>query len=326
MIQKVPIVFAADMNYMKYCAVAIKSIIRNASADKKYYIYVLCKNILKSVEERMKSAAPDNIVIDFVDVSGMLDERLLFVDGHVTKETYYRILIPEILSQWKKVIYLDVDLICNRDVADLLDVDMNNKLLAGVITVGNENRKEYTQNFLGIPHETYINAGVLVMHNEEIIRRFGRGGFVDACCGFLREKRKLKWHDQDLLNVLCFPDIFYLDERWNTTPLRIMRVKSKQIAEITKADIDDTYIFHYATNKPWERSLMELNFPFWLNAYDSAFFDEIMSDYMRIADTKVHFETMCNDGCISLAFLMKCLYGTVISRVKQFDRSGKKGD
>ena len=84
---------------------------------------------------------------------------------------------------------------------------------------------------------------------------------MDACCGFLREKKKLKWHDQDLLNALCFPDIFYLDERWNKTPLRIMRRESKQIAEITKTDVEDAYIFHYATNKPWERSLMELNFP-----------------------------------------------------------------
>ena len=38
--QEVPIVFAADMNYMKYCAVAIQSIIRTSSADKKCCIYV----------------------------------------------------------------------------------------------------------------------------------------------------------------------------------------------------------------------------------------------------------------------------------------------
>ena len=325
MMQEVPIVFAADMNYMKYCAVAIQSIIRTSSADKKYHIYVLCKNSPKATEEKMKSAVPGNMIIDFVDVSGMLDEQLLFVDGHVTKETYYRILIPEILPQWDKVIYLDVDLICNRDIADLLDADLNNKLLAGVITVGNENRKEYTQNFLGIPYETYINAGVLVMNNKEIIRRYG-GGFVDACCGFLREKKKLKWHDQDLLNALCFPDIFYLDERWNTTPLRIMRRESKQIAEITKTDVEDAYIFHYATNKPWERSLMGMNLPFWLNAYGSAFFDEIISDYMKIADTNVHFETMCKDGRVSLSFLVKCLNETLISIVKQFSRTGKEGD
>lgn len=316
--QEVPVVFASDEKYMKYCAVAIQSIIRNCSADKEYYIFILCDNISDSIKMRMKSISQDNVNIEFLNVEGLLDEQLLFVDGHVTKETYYRILIPEVLSKWEKVIYLDVDLICNKDIAELMNIDLTNKLLAGVITVGNENRKEYARNYLGIPYETYINAGVLVIHNKEINLRFGDGGkFVEACCDFMREKKTLKWHDQDLLNVLCFPDIVYLDDRWNTTPLRIMQRKNKSIREIDKTDIDRTYIFHYATNKPWEGRLMALNIPFWENAYDSVFFNEIMKEYSGIADTQTHFEKMCKEGRISLLFLLKCLYSTIINRVRR---------
>lgn len=315
---EIPVVFASDERYLKYCSVAIQSLVRNQAENTIYHIYILCESIANSVKQKLNSVSFPNVTVEFIEVGGILDENLLFVDGHVTKETYYRILIPEVLEQWEKVIYLDVDLICNRDVADLIEVNLDGKLLAGVITVGNENRKDYALNYLGIPYETYINAGVLVIHNREIHKRFGGGEkFVETCCSYLRGKKRLKWHDQDLLNVLCYPDIVYLDHRWNTTPSRIMCEKNKRLEEIDRSDINESYIFHYATNKPWKNRLLALYIPFWESAYRSAFFDEIIKEYDSISDPKQHFIRLCGEGRISLLFILKCFYWAIISRIKR---------
>lgn len=316
--REIPVVFASDEGYLKYCSVAIQSLMRSRAADTIYHIYILCECIADSVRQKLSSVSLPNVTVEFIEVGKNLDESLLFVDGHVTKETYYRILIPEVLAQWEKVIYLDVDLICNRDIAELMEINLDNRLLAGVITVGNENRKDYALNYLGIPYETYINAGVLVIHNREIHKRFGGGEkFVEACCAYLREKRRLEWHDQDLLNVLCYPDIVYLDHRWNTTPSRIMREKNKRLEEIDRSDINESYIFHYATNKPWKNRLLALYVPFWENAYRSVFFDEIIKEYDSISDPKLHFISLCGEGRISLLFILKCFCRAIISRIKR---------
>lgn len=315
-VNKIPIVFSVNDHYVKYCSVALQSIIQNCSKDNFYYIYILYSQITENAKEKLSKMSSDNIIIEYIDVHDKIDSELLFVDGHVTEETYYRILIPDVLSQWKKVIYLDVDIVCNVDIELLMEIDIAESLIAGVVTVGNENRKEYTLKYLNIPYETYINAGVLVFNNEEINRRFS-GRFKYYCYEYLRKKKVLKWHDQDLLNVVCYPSIYYLDSRWNTSLLRIITEKNRNnIEEINKDDIARCYILHYASNKPWNSKITTVSTFFWLYAYNSPFCSEIISEYGRIYDVSANFYSMCNTGEVSLKQMLKCLSACLKFRLK----------
>lgn len=312
--KKIPVVFAADENYMKYCSVALQSIIEHKVENELYYVYILCCSISDEVKQKMFNMASASVIIKFLDVEGKLEEELLFVDGHVTRETYFRILIPELLPQWDKVIYLDLDLICNVNISSLLEIEMGKNLIAGVITVGNENRKDYAQKYLKIPYETYINAGVLIFNNAEISKRF-KNGFKEACYKFLEDKKVLKWHDQDLLNVVCYPDIYYLDSRWNTTLLRLMSMRSKKLEEISKSDVEECFILHFASNKPWEQSLQQVYLSFWDNASKTPFLEDIMVAYQRIEDVNISFRSLCKTGKISFSFLGRCFWDSVLSRI-----------
>lgn len=299
----IPIVFAVNNNYVKYVSVAITSIIRHKNVENKYLIYVFHSDITPENQSRLMQMSSDNVHIECIDVSEKIDRALLYVDGRITEETYYRVLIPDILPQWDKVIYLDSDLICLSDIAPMLSIDMGTNEIAGVITVGNENRAEYTIEHLGIPSEKYINAGVLVFNNAVLRQK----PFLQECYRLLKEKKYLKWHDQDLLNTLCFGRICFLDPKWNTTVLRLVKEKGyNSEREVQKKDLN-CCIIHYASLKPWKSEMREVALPFWECVYDTPFAHDIICAYEEISDTKRHFKDMCTKGNTSLAFIIKCL-------------------
>ena len=51
---------------------------------------------------------------------------------HVTKITYARVLIPDILSKIDKVIFIDSDTLVLQDLTTLYDIDLQDKYLAAV--------------------------------------------------------------------------------------------------------------------------------------------------------------------------------------------------
>ncbi len=307
----IPIVFATNDNGVKYVSVAISSIVHHKNETDKYWIYIFHSNISRDHQERLMLMSDENLNIECVDIRGKIDSTLLYVDGRITVESYYRLLVPDILPQWNKVIYLDYDIVCLSDIAALLLTDLGMNEIAGVITVENENRAVYTMEHLGIPSENYINAGVLIFNNAVLRQR----SFLKECYQFLKEKKYLKWHDQDLLNTLCFGKIYFLDSKWNTTVLRIIKEKGySSEREIKKKDIN-CYIIHYASIKPWKTEMTEVSLPFWQYVYNTPFATSIMLAYEGISVTRVHFMNMCKNGNISLLYICKCMIAGLKNRI-----------
>lgn len=99
---------------------------------------------------------------------------MFYSHGYYTPTVYFRFFIPEIFAHYEKVLYLDSDLICLRDIADLYRVDIGGNLLGAVRDVEyariyNENCeikgyrvKDYCDDILKLKDYThYFNSGVL---------------------------------------------------------------------------------------------------------------------------------------------------------------------
>ncbi len=76
----------------------------------------------------------DIIQFHFIDTSIFDDvkDRL----HRFTVGTMFRLMLPEILPNLNKIIYLDADLLVNRDVKGLWDIDVSNYCVAGVRDYG----------------------------------------------------------------------------------------------------------------------------------------------------------------------------------------------
>lgn len=305
---------AVDDNYCKYLSVAAASILDHRSGKEAYSFHVLHRNITEAhqrlLQDLVQGEAGSGDEVHFHDVSGMLDSSRLYLSGHVTEETYYRLLIPKLLPQYDKVLYLDCDLIARSCLLPLFETELSDDLIAGVVTVGNEKRRDYCRQVLGISEEHYINAGVLVL-NLKKLREFD---LVNLAYQLLEEKKILHWHDQDILNTVCYGRIAFLDPTWNTTVLRMM--KNQGVSEAAKLHLNpsvfDPAILHYASVKPWNSELKEIDLPFWHYVDGNPFAGEILEAYRSISDTRTRYRQMTASNQIPL----NELFGNVRSGIR----------
>ena len=131
-LKEIPIFFAIDDGYTKFLAVAIQSLIENASKDYKYLIKVLHTNVQKEHMEQIKKYENQNVSIEFVDLKYYIEKvkDKLYTRDYYTNTTYFRLFLPELYPQYDKVLYLDSDIIVLGDISELYNTDMGTNLVA----------------------------------------------------------------------------------------------------------------------------------------------------------------------------------------------------
>lgn len=285
----VVVVFACSENFVPYLSVATQSIVENASASRRYDIIVLTRDISPaSMITLTRQVKSDNVGIGFLDVDAALGDIELPHHGHFRPETYYRLLAPQLLPNVDKAIYLDSDLIVEKDIAGLFDVDVTGYPLAATRdadTIGQIEGYDatvgpYLKNELGMrdPHD-YFQAGVLLMNLAELRRTVRPEEFLA-----LSTQRMWRWLDQDVLNRVVNGNYVRVHMRWNYLMdwqhLRRTHIVSNAPADV-RAEYDeaaaDPAIIHFAgpDNRPWLYPDADRADNFWRYAMHSPYLDEI---------------------------------------------------
>lgn len=213
----------------------------------------------------------------------------LTTNEHISVETYYRFLIQDILPEYDKVLYLDGDIICKRDVADLFRTDITGYMLAaahdpdlvGQLNLPGSKMLSYLIHKLKMenPYD-YFQAGVLLLNTKEMRSTYT----LQQWLTFSGEE--YKYSDQDVLNRYCQGRVRYIDMAWNT----LIDCNNYRVPVIIKAAIGDIsrdyhiarqhpYIIHYAGfQKPWNCHGVDFECEFWQNARQSPFYEQLLVD------------------------------------------------
>lgn len=184
------------------------------------------------------------------------DERVagLRVHGYFTSAMWYRIVLPELLPDVERVLYLDVDTLALGPIAPLWEVDLDGALVGAVTNVFEPWRGTEHTDALGLAREGYFNSGVLLLHLAEM----RRSGTVEEIRRVASERsEQLLWPDQDVLNLVLGPRRVALHPRWNAMNSVFLFDEAAevfgpgQVAEARAAPV----IRHFegpGANKPWE--------------------------------------------------------------------------
>lgn len=142
----------------------------------------------------------------------------LFVDQHLSVETYYRLIIPEIMPNYHKILYLDCDMVADHDVAELYDFDLNGAVIgaakdidvAGQLNLNQNNWQTYATEILGLdsPYD-YFQAGVLILDLDGLRRTMSSEDMIQMAL-----THSYRCHDQDILNIVCKNKVTYLPQQW----------------------------------------------------------------------------------------------------------------
>ena len=273
--KKVDIVFCSDANFFPYLSVSLKSIINCASQKVQYVIHVVHNGMSWRDEGLLRSELKlaRNFRLNLVDIRKY--EYLLdgvYTSGHLTSASYWRILLPLLLTGVDKVLYLDVDTLVLEDVSLLfeeIEADEGKCEIAGCIDYGigyaaddrwytNEKRKileEYEYD----DFENYINSGVLFLNLDF----FRKNKTADKLLELIL-KNNFQYHDQDAINVFFKDKIKILDNKWNfNINSGLCNYSDSALLDIERRISNmDIAIIHYVDScKPWlveERILREI--------------------------------------------------------------------
>jgi len=259
----IPIVFATDDNYFPYMAVSIQSIIENADLSHNYNIYVLCQTLLEDYKQLLqKQVEPyQNFSVKYVDVSTYFKDYATINVPKYTINTLFRLLIPDIFTEYKFVIWIDVDTICLTNIADFWYNTDENCLLKCVKDIGTQTLllRDYPQKIGLRKYQNYFSAGVLVF-NIELLKK---------CVTFeemmeLYLQKRFPYNDQDLLNLFCEDKVQYASMDWNVICGKCQAYKNPKI-------------IHYVWDKPWKSFYKTKRGKyFWEYAKKTPFYDIIL--------------------------------------------------
>lgn len=205
-------------------------------------IFVLHTDLSDKSKDRLKTLETESVNIHFVKIDRDLFSNLpLTLDG-ITIETYYRYLLPEILVDCDKVIYLDSDLLIRCDVKELWDIDLSQHYLAGVNEIDIINRFPDHKLKLGFDlDELFINAGVLVCNLQKMRQdKITHHLFTET----ERLKDIILFQDQDVINIALKGKIAELPLAYNYTV---------EAMEKDLLSLDEIKVIHYNSQiaKPW---------------------------------------------------------------------------
>lgn len=269
----VPILFTFDQSLLMPAGVCLTSLLESADADTFYDIFILhgpgCDfSALDVLKERF-----GNFRMTVREVSGE------FVGAYevrgIPETAYYRLLSPELIPQYDKLLYSDVDVIIREDLSKYYELDLGDNYFAAVDNCSR--LRPAVQDYistLGIDwRNNYYYSGNLVI-NSALIRR-------DHMIDKFRElgKNAYDQQDMDIINIACnqrflpLGPVFCLSVQLYSL---IVNRRTEMDAIYGHQELDDALdhgIVHFNGVKPWKGACM--NMDIWWTVYRrSQFFDE----------------------------------------------------
>ena len=266
--QKIPICFATDDNYVPFLTVALASLLDNASKENFYKIYVLTSHLSDENINSIKKHEVENCSIEFVQLSKELDkvQDMFHLRDYYSKETYYRIFIPNLFPQYDKVLYLDCDITVLGDVSELYNTQIHGYYVAAAqeeVMQTFEVFGNYVEQADGINRKEYFNAGILLINCRRWRNKLIAERFVDL----LNRYTFRVVQDEDYLNVLCKGNVKKLNLGWNKTSYK-------------NDDFDDKdlRIIHWKINwRPWKYKDVLYEEHFWKYAKMTDFYGRLVT-------------------------------------------------
>ena len=290
----IPIFYACDDAFVKYTIVSLHSMIKNASKEYNYKIYVLNTNISEDMRNRLSDLQNDNFEVIFTNVNSYLDNlsEKLPIRHYYSKTTYYRLFIAEMFPEYDKVIYIDSDTIVQGDISKLYNTEIGDFYMAGCREQAMEQVDvygTYCEEVVGVSRHQFFNAGLMLIN----CKQFREKKVLDKFIFHLGEYNFIVIQDEDYLNLICKDHVYWLDQRWNT--------------ELTDGllynyDYRDANILHYImVNKPWHYHQCRGADIFWSYAKETSVYDMLQNELNAYTDEERQRDKESADNLYQMA-------------------------
>ncbi|HFU5771667.1 TPA: glycosyltransferase, partial [Campylobacter jejuni] len=290
------VVYATDKNYLPYCIVSIQSLMDNSSDNFNYEIYILfdgSDDDLNNFVAKINSSKL-NFHIRIVNVKNYISKIIsdsFFTRSYFSVSMYYRIFIPQIFKNFRKILYIDCDTIVCKDVAELFSISLDEKMMGAVrdvvviLSLRRQEKiweKEISRHLLLYNLKNYLNyfnSGVLLYDISKCLYN----KLTENCINALLKLKNPHFPDQDILNIVSQDQVKFISQEWNmqwTIALYENELElylpNDIVQEFNIAKTSPKIIHFISETKPWNSPMLEYSDKWWRYAYKSFFYGEIL--------------------------------------------------
>lgn len=279
------IAMSSSNEYVPYLSVYLLSIISNSDPKNYYDIVILESDITDENKKRIITLAnKKNISIRFYNVNSLFGELDLYVSYFsLAKQCYYRLALGEIFNNYEKVIYTDIDIICNSDLYEFFKIPLKDYPIAACeeILWSKENRKglcqlgrqidNYVSNEVGCT-DKYYNTGVMLINIPEFNKITNFSSLITVALN-----NKFINLEQCVLNKVFNSRIYTLNNSYNFEICSRIYKSDKNIFKEYMEGIENAKIYHYLTSsKVWFNPDLPKGYIWWSYARKTTFYEEIL--------------------------------------------------
>ncbi|MEM6392373.1 MAG: glycosyltransferase [Planctomycetota bacterium] len=178
--------------------------------------------------------------------------------AHIPPISFTRLLLPALLPELDRVVYLDADMVVKADFGELWDQGTAGRSIAavadpGMPTLAGAECMPYARELVQDPEAQPFNAGMMLMD----LRACRERGVADRALRFIRENlERLSYADQDGLNFALEGDWHALEMKWNVPITLVNGPEPKDLPEVaafnTKPAFSVPAVYHlFGGHKPW---------------------------------------------------------------------------
>lgn len=257
----IPVVFCFDKRILLGASVAIKSLIDCAKEDTTYDIRIFHSDLdIKNQKNITLLAENTRHSIAFHYINPEIFKGAPHNKKSWTELVYYRLLVPEVLREYDKVIYSDVDVLFKGDLSELYNTNIDDYEFGAVRAEKNSPDAIGHQYFEQNKKDYIFWSGLLLINCQ----RFREEDLLPKLLSNAgKYSSKLKFFDLDLLNITCekmyalplkycvLQSLFYLPDYKSAKEYSYLN-KVYSDEEIQNS-IKNVIIVHYAgkMGKPW---------------------------------------------------------------------------
>jgi lipopolysaccharide biosynthesis glycosyltransferase len=260
---KTALAIAFTPNYFVQAATTLKSLL-DASTGDFDVICMVSDPIPETMQEKLARLAGSRMSFRYIPLKGRLEG--LYIDPRYTEAASFRLLLPELLPEYDKILYLDCDIIVRQDVGKLYrETDLGENWMGVVFEAPIEQQAERFQ-ALGCDPTRYFNSGFLLMNLAQMRKDGVTEKLLEAC-----RVPYLEFPDQDALNQVCQSHVLPLSPLYDSIrTFFILKYKPdfvRQYSEELWDAVQREGTIHYTGGKPWD--LFTVQFRAWWRVFDT---------------------------------------------------------
>ena len=259
----IPLAIAFTPNYFVQAAATLRSVLDASPRGQFRVICMLSEEIPQRMQDKLQRLGGERLTLEYILLKGRLEG--VYIDPRYTEAASLRLLLPELLPELDRILYLDCDIVVRQDLAQLWEkTDLADNYLAAIYEAAIEGQAERFR-ALGCDPAKYFNSGFLLMNLAQMREEKVSEKLLEAC-----RVPYLEFPDQDALNQVCQGRVLPLSPLYNSIrTFFIPKYKSdfvRQYSEPLWERVQREATIHYTGGKPW--NLFTVQFAAWWMVYD----------------------------------------------------------